>query len=187
MPIRINRERESRLTHKKLRLLFDYNQETGRLIWKARSAADFPDMQRIQTWNTRYAGKAAGSISKKHLNVDIFGEPYYVHRVVWAWHYGSWPLGEIDHINGDGFDNRIANLRDVSPSENRRNARRPIRNTSGIVGVYWDADKGKWNAQIKFGGQTKHLGVFDSKQEAGKARKKAEQLLGFHPNHGRAA
>ena len=183
----VSLENESRLCAADLRSLFEYNEETGLLIWKKRDLAGFQSITAGKRWNTRYTGKTAGSLSKKHYAVDIYGCSYMLHRVIWCWYFGKWPSKEIDHINGNGHDNRIANLRDVSASVNRRNARRPIRNTSGVIGVYWDADRCKWNAQIKINGVTSHLGAYANKESAARARKDAERLLGFHPNHGRAA
>ena len=69
------------------------------------------------------------------------------HRVAWAIYYGVWPTGMIDHINGDGLDNRICNLRDVTHKENARNSRRKATNKSGCSGVMRDKHKKKWVAQ----------------------------------------
>lgn len=51
------------------------------------------------------------------------------------------------------------------------------RNTSGCPGVYWKREKNKWQARIYFNGKDKHLGYFDNKEEAIKARKEAENDL----------
>ena len=48
----------------------------------------------------------------------MFGKLIYAHRAAWAIHFGEWPKGEIDHINGDASDNRIINLRVVNRTEN---------------------------------------------------------------------
>ena len=71
-----------------------------------------------------------------------------MHRVVWAWHHGRLPTMQIDHINGNGFDNRIENLREVSQSENMRNQHRqwkPNKDT-GLPGV--SPDKNGYNTKI---------------------------------------
>ena len=44
-----------------------------------------------------------------------------MHRAVWVWHYGCFPALTIDHINGNKWDNRIENLREVNGSENNLN------------------------------------------------------------------
>ena len=46
---------------------------------------------------------------------------FYSHHVVWAWHNGRFPTMQIDHVNGNGFDNHIGNLREVNQSENNMN------------------------------------------------------------------
>jgi len=60
-------------------------------------------------------------------------------------------MNEIDHINGNRNDNRIANLRLVTSSQNSFNMRLSIRNTSGIKGVHWDDVRKKWEISIKAG------------------------------------
>ena len=73
------------------------------------------------------------------MRAYINGQRHHIlmHRVVWAWHHGRLPTMQIDHINGNGFDNRIENLREVSQSENMRNQHRqwkPNKDT-GLPGV----------------------------------------------------
>ena len=171
---------------KTMRDLFDYNPETGDLIWKPRPIEMFPTENAFNGWNTRYAGKIAGSFySNGYMRVGLFGRDHLAHRVVWAWVYGNWPKKQIDHINGVRDDNRIANLRDVSRRENHKNVAKPINNTSGRIGVCWDNTRGKWLAYIKIRPKFINLGTFDSFEDACEARVKAEKKYGFHENHGR--
>lgn len=97
---------------------------------------------------------------------------------------GAWPKGNIDHINGVKTDNSLGNLRDVSTSENARNAKRAVTNTSGVTGVCWDAGAGKWRASIKLNNKLKYLGVFEDLQAASAARAEANKRYGFSARHG---
>ena len=62
----------------------------------------------------------------------------FLHHAVWAWHNGCFPTMQIDHINGNGMDNRIENLREVSGSENKMNTLYPWKPNAdtGLPGVY---------------------------------------------------
>lgn len=175
-----------------LRKALDYDPETGALTWRARSAEMFSDgkqsaVQNAAIWNGRFSGKPAlcGHHGNGYLHGTAFDRKHYAHRVAWAIHYGEWPEGEIDHINGDRTDNRISNLRAVTRSENQRNAKRRADNASSVTGVYWRRQEGKWSAQIFSGGRRKCLGCFTEFDAAVAARRAAEIELGFHPNHGR--
>lgn len=76
----------------------------------------------------------------------------------------------VDHINHNGLDNRKANLRPATSTENIRNQRRRIkRGTSKYRGVGWDKNRKKWRAQICVNGKTLGLGRFDDEIEAAKA------------------
>jgi hypothetical protein len=82
-----------------------------------------------------------------------------------------------DHINCDTLDNRRENLRPASFSENARNSRRGINNTSGLKGVCWNAQRGKWQAGIKTNGRSIHLGLYTDKYEAHAAYYEAASRL----------
>jgi hypothetical protein len=169
-----------------LRQLLDYDPASGILTWKPRPRDMFAnnDLRICNTWNTRYAGKEAlGSVDSGHgYKVGaINGASYLAHRVAWTMQTGLSPKGEIDHINGNRSDNRFANLRDVTKSENQRNAVRRSDNTSGVTGVFWHKASGKWQATAG----NDRVGLFADKEAAIAARRKAIRERGYHANHGK--
>lgn len=83
---------------------------------------------------------------------------------------------QVDHINGDGLDNRRANLRLASHAENLRNRRLNANSASGLKGVYWHKSSGRWAAQIQANGQRKRLGFFDTPEAAHAAYCAAAQI-----------
>lgn len=73
----------------------------------------------------------------------------------------------VDHINGDKLDNRKINLRICSHSRNMNHRVKLSRNnTSGFIGIYWNKQKQKWNAQLDKDGKTYHFGFFNKKEDA---------------------
>ncbi len=109
----------------------------------------------------------------------INGIPEYAHRVAYAIWFGEWPSQQIDHINGNRADNRIANLRQVDASGNQRNKLVSKVGASGNIGVYWHAATNKWLASIGLNGRQTHLGLFEQKSDAVDARRRAELENGF--------
>ena len=105
--------------------------------------------------------------------------------MAWLYIYGEFPDSEIDHIDGNGLDNKKTNLRSVTHKENAKNAKLCKNNTSGVCGVTWNKKSEKWMAQIKNDGWNLYLGLFEDKFDAICARRSAENRLGYHPNHGR--
>lgn len=173
--------------------LIDCDSKLGILTWKPRSPSKFKGREDCptkpwKTWNARYAGTAALSAAdgSGYLHGQINGQRVAAHRVIWAMTHGVWPEGDIDHIDGHKKNNKVKNLRDVSRGENLRNAPRRKDNLSGITGVRLYKATGKWAAEIQKNGNREHLGYFHTIEEAAAARKVAEVLLGFHPNHGRS-
>lgn len=179
------------LTPDHLKKILHYNPLTGKLTWLERPASMFrsntsrrsPESS-AKTWNKKYSGSTAGSKKKRYTALFIDGTSYTAHRVAWAIFHGEWPKGEIDHINGDIFDDRMSNLREVSHSENMANKKTYKNSKTGVTGVY-KLSSGKWVAQIRRDGKLRHLGTFNCLEAAASSRKNAEAALGFHENHGR--
>ena len=124
-------------------------------------------------------GKSCGSMLKNgYRTISIKSKLYYEHRLVWLYHYNKWPSDRIDHINGIRDDNRIANLRNVTPGENTQNQRAPRSdNTSGYLGVSFSKAAGKWVAGIGVGRKRIHLGCFDCPETAHLAYIKAKREM----------
>lgn len=112
------------------------------------------------------ADEVAGTTqSGGYRSVSVDGRRYLVHRVIFAMLYGEWPLGQIDHIDGNPSNNRLSNLRDVPPAINSQNQRRPRGQTaSGHLGV--SRSRSRWKAEIKVDGKRHFLGIRDTPVEA---------------------
>lgn len=106
-------------------------------------------------------------------------EVLYAHRVAWLLHHGRWPEGQIDHVNRDRTDNRISNLRDVTHAENMGNKKRYRTNSSGVAGVYYHRQRGRWAATLR-----KKTTYHRTLEEAIASRQAMLARSGFHPNHG---
>jgi hypothetical protein len=143
-----------------LKAQLSYDQETGFFTWNE----GFGGM------GGRHSGCKAGGVdpSNGYVVITVSGVRYKAHRLAWFYMTGEEPKGEIDHINGNKADNRFANLRDCKKSENGKNAGLSKRNKSGFRGVTKHTGREKWIASICINGKNKHLGVFDSPEEAGK-------------------
>ncbi|WP_373089335.1 HNH endonuclease [Zhongshania sp.] len=172
------------MTPELIRELVFYNPDTGDMIWRERDRKYFSKDCSHKTWNTKYAGKPAVTKDGKGYRViTIFGKRYLVHRLAWLYMHGEWPE-IIDHINGDKLDNRLCNLRSVTQQQNHMNNRLASNNTSGVTGVYFNKLRAIWCAQMKFNGETYHLGSSPIFEEAVAMRKAEEKRLGFSKRHG---
>ncbi len=162
------------ITQAGLKELLNYNPETGDFTW------------RVSTANCIKVGSLAGSKdSYGYHKIAIKGKTYKAHRLAWLYTHGEFPKDVIDHINGVRDDNRIGNLRAVTAKENQRNQKKFVHNTSGVTGVHWHKTKKRWLARIFAEGRRIHLGSFVDLGLAIEARKEADKLHNFHPNHGR--
>jgi AP2 domain len=71
-----------------------------------------------------------------------------------------------EHKNGNGLDNRRANIRPATAKQNAANTSKQRNNTSGFKGVWWRGNRQKWVAQIVVGGKSVYLGSFSRPQDA---------------------
>lgn len=165
------------LTVEQVRAALDYNPETGVFIRKAR--AELPHFI-----NKRCAGKPAGSVvwypgkpNKKYLAIKLYGRSRNAHRLAWLLFYGEWPAGHIDHINGNSLDNRIANLRLATNSQNHMNQRVRRDSKLGLKGVHRVGNR--FQARIQKDGKRLNLGLFGTPEEAHAAYcKAAHEMFG---------
>jgi len=145
----------------RLREIFDLDEDLGILKWRTRPVKTRSD----KTWNTRFAGTVAGTLTCGYRQVVIDYRFYKVHRVIFAMTHGRWPEGEVDHKERDGLNNRAPMLRDATHAENQRNSKMRSNNRSGVKGVCWDARRQKWMAYIDADKRI-YLGRFDQKAAA---------------------
>jgi len=157
------------LTPERLREVLRYEKETGKFYWK------------VATRGAR-KGDEAGCVRKiGYRAITVDSSMFYAHRLAWFWEYGKWPNSHVDHVNGDRDDNRIENLRDVSPSRNSHNSTKlGPNNTTGFRGVARYMDK--YIAQIMVDGKRMAIGMYDTPEEASVAYKaKYVELFGSEP------
>ena len=110
--------------------------------------------------------------NKGYIVFAINKKRYYLHRIIYKYHIEEWDItdtsrdNQIDHININPLDNRIENLRVVNISQNLRNQKKQDNCSSIYKGVSWFKRSKKWKATISINGKRKHLGYYDTEEEA---------------------
>lgn len=115
-------------------------------------------------------GKRAGGVSDRYRTVSIDGVRLKEHRLIWALVHGEWPE-EIDHINRDGYDNRLSNLRATNRSENCINRKVFKNNRCGVRGVKLTKE-GTYLVRKQKNGVRRSIGTFKTLEEAQNALQK---------------
>lgn len=156
----------NRITAQELRETLTYSPETGEFFWLAPGRG-------------RRFGTPVGSWDLHgYKTVRLGGRSYKLHRLAWLHVHGAWPVGDIDHINGNRIDNRIANLRDVPRGVNLENQRKATNNRStGLLGAYYDQRKRNYYARISIGDKSVHLGTFQTAEAAHAAYLEAKRRM----------
>lgn len=120
------------LTAKRARELLRYEPETGKLFWRVNAGHS----GRIP------AGTEAGSDGHLHYRqVGVDGHLYYAHRLAWLIVTGAWPVDQLDHIDGDGLNNRWCNLRAATPDTGGRN--------QYLLGLFQQPDRSRRSTQSR--------------------------------------
>jgi hypothetical protein len=162
-----------------------YDNKTGKLFWKPKDG----NGRYERAFNKRLANKEITyKIASGYISIRFYlnGRTHFqvAHRLIWYIENRKTPENFLDHIDGNRENNLISNLRDVTQEVNMRNASKRKNNTSGVTGVYYSKSRNKWIAQA-VGGKSRHIGVFDSKEDAENAVRKRRLELGYTENHGR--
>ena len=83
----------------------------------------------------------------------------------------------VDHINGNGLDNRRCNLRITNSHGNNCNSAKRKNSTSKYKGVSWSSREKKWKAQIQENKRKRPLGTYVSEEQAARVYDKAALQL----------
>ena len=114
--------------------------------------------------------KAFGTATKcGHRRIVVDGIGYFAHNLAWFYVTGRWPEPMVDHKDTEGHNNRWANLREATQTQNNANMRKRAGTSSDFKGVTYVSGRGKWQASIKAAGKSKFLGRFETEQEAAAA------------------
>jgi hypothetical protein len=141
-----------------------YGPETGLFRWR-----DTPD-------NGRKAGRQVGTVCNTgHVMIRIGGTVRLAHRLAWLLHHKEMPPDCIDHINGQRADNRIENLRVVTPAGNAQNSAKHRR--GGLVGVSYWTERKTFRADICVRRKRIYLGSFDTEEAAHAAYLAAKAVM----------
>ena len=168
---------EPMLALERLRHLLNYDPETGILRWRAR-----PSRRSAKV----VIGNEAGTLHRPsgYRVVSIDYNSYKAHRLAWFHFYGAWP-SRVDHINGRPSDNRIANLRLATPSQNGANSRQRRENPRRLKGVVYHKQSGLWRSEIMKNYKRFYLGYYRTELDAHHAYiNAAKQMYGEFHNPG---
>lgn len=160
--------------------MFRYDAETGKLYWKS-----------APNGHRQVVGKECGGIRRWkngaiYRVVKLNAKYRYAHRVCFLLHYGYMPE-MVDHIDGNGINNKAENIRAATSSANQKNLKKPKNNTSGFIGVSWVKSLKKWHAYGSIDGKRINIGWFDDISKAVSARKEFDREHGYSELHGRAS
>ena len=147
----------------------DYDPETGVFTYRIRVSQMLP-------------GQSAGRVNKTcgYIEISVKSRKYQAHRLAILYVTGTWPTGDVDHINGIRTDNRLSNLRVVSRSVNCQNRRQANKTkTTDLLGAYWDKKMRRFTSYIYVNGKSKYLGSYETEQAAHQAYLTAKRVL--HP------
>lgn len=151
-------ENREDLTQDILESVLSYNKDSGDFVWKKSVS------------QSCRKGSKAGTVSDgkgtNYITISISRNFFYAHRLAWLYVTGEWPENQIDHINGNGMDNRWVNLRLANFTENACNVGLRKNNTSGYKNVTWDKTCNKWLVQIQKDYVVRYAGWFDNLQDA---------------------
>ncbi len=142
-----NRKTE-RCEIEEIQRLLSYEPDTGKLIWKT-AVGGGNRGKRIRAESEAGCVRRTKPDSGYYISTSIKGVRYYATHLIWVLVYGKWPEKTIDHINGDGTDNRLENLREATLSQQQWNQKRSKTSTNGFKGVAKSGKVWKWHVKVE--------------------------------------
>ncbi len=134
-----------------------YEEDTGALRWLERPSAHFKNKQAHKSFNTKYAGKIAGTKRRDgYVIIRLDRVNHCAHRLAWILSKKVTPSCLIDHIDRNPSNNRISNLREASHAQNMANAKLRIDNKTGVKGV--QKTRSGYSAFISKNGKNTYIG-----------------------------
>lgn len=112
--------------------------------------------------------------SHAYALTGVYWKKIYMHRII----INPFMDEQVDHINGDGLDNRKENLRVCTNTQNQYNSKKRKNTSSKYKGVSFYKLSKKWNAKLQYNKKSLNLGYFNSEIEAAKAYNNAS--LKYH-------
>lgn len=164
----------------------------GKHAGKYQATVDIADAD-LADLNWSYTKTPTNNVAYSYRSIRKNGKKYtiHMHRVILARKLECdelLPTEFVDHINGNGLDNRRENLRLATHQQNLANQKLAKHNTSGYKGVSWNWRAKKWVARIQVNRKNLYLGSFDTPEQAHEAYcKKAIELYGEFANFGQAS
>jgi hypothetical protein len=123
-----------------------------------------------------------------YLRIGINGKPYPLHRMIFLHQHGYLPK-VTDHIDGDRFNNRIENLREVTQQQNCLNRKHRSTSKSLYKNVFLQTEpnnpawKRNWAVSLTVAGKRKYIGSFEDLELADLVAQEARNL--YHEQYAR--
>lgn len=147
------------LTQIRLREMLDYDPETGVFRFRKKRG-----------WEGKPAGCIKPGRGGGYCLIRLAGESFRASRLAWLYMTGEWPDQDVDHIDLDRMNDRWANLRLATRSQNMANGSKRRDNTSGYRGVTWNEATQSWRAQVSVNGKNHYCGLYATREDAAAAR-----------------
>jgi len=151
---------------------FDIKRKDGSVYTVLVDDADYERVMAAGPWHVL----ALKGSKPLYVQRNVRGDGKKMHQTLHRFLLDAGDL-DVDHINGDGLDNRRSNLRVATRSENLRNKGPQRSNTSGFKGVSWAKRARKWESQIRVDGKRRHLGYHPTPEAAHAAYCRAAREL----------
>jgi hypothetical protein len=141
-------------------------------IYQVSDQGNVRSLARVDAAGRNLKGKAMKPYTRLdgYITVSLSSKNNKVHRLVMLTFVGPCPEGmNVDHFDENPANNKLCNLSYMTIGDNTYRSRKNM--SSQHRGISWHKQTKKWQANIYIDGKQKHLGIFDTEQEAVECRK----------------